>query len=414
MGAVEWWRTRVRGTPRGRDVSDAVLTGLAGLVLVVVQVELWTDLRDPWLPPWVHLPLLALGCLVMLAKRRHPLVALAVGTVLFGADIALGGSVALLLVVIDLLYSAALHTSPRGVDGLRTVAVAAIAGGGLAALAVSRDVQLTVFLALQLFALIGTPLWWGLAVRRQSELTVLAQEHAADLARLAALREADAVEQERARMARDLHDAIAGNLSAVAIHAEAALALPADDPRAPARDRSALEAVRAASVTSLQEMRAMIGLLRGGDDPAPAPARLQEAPRLVAAARAAGLDVAWTGPAPDALPALPSAVDHAAYRILQEALTNAAKHAATPSVSVDLALDGDGLRLSVTNPAAPPRAAGRAPAGTGAPGGGLGLLTMRERAEGVGGRLAAGPADVGAGGVGAWSVVAALPTGAAS
>lgn len=407
MGASEWWRERVRGTPRGRDVSDAVLTGLAGLVLIAVQVELWTDLRDPWLPTWVHVPLLVLGCLVMLVKRRRPLVALAVGLALFGADLALGGSIALLLVVVDLLYSAALHASQRGVDGLRAVAVGTIGGGALTMLAVTADVQLTVFLAVQLVALIGTPLWWGLAVRRQSELTALAQAHAADLARLAALREADAVARERARMARDLHDAIAGNLSAVAIHAEAALAVPADDARAPARDRSALEAVRAASVTSLQEMRSMIGLLRGDDEPTAAPARLREAPCLVDAARAAGLDVAWSGPAPDDLRDLPAAVDQAAYRILQEALTNAAKHASAPAVQVDVAVDDAALRLSVTN-AAPTDDVGRVPQ---AAGGGLGLLTMRERAEGVGGRLAAGP---GGDGTRAWSVVATLPTGETS
>lgn len=408
MGPVEWWRTRLRGTPRAQDVSDAVVTGLAGLVLVVVQVELWTDLRDPWLPPWVHLPVLVAGCLVMLGKRRRPLIALAAGTVLFGLDIALGGNVALLLVVVDLLYSAALHASARGVDGLRAVAVAAIAGGSLTALALSGDVQLTVFLALQLFALVGTPLWWGLAVRRQSELAALAQRHAQDQVRLAALREADAVARERSRMARDLHDAIAGDLSAVAIHAEAALAVPADDTRAPARDRAALEAIRAASVTSLREMRAMIGLLRGAGDPTAAPARLGEAPRLLDAARAAGLDVAWSGAAPDGLPPLPAAVDQAAYRILQEALTNAAKHATVPRASVELAVDDDAVRLSVTNPSR------RAAVGTGAvvpaPGasGGLGLVTMRERAEGLGGRLAAGAVDDGT-----WTVVAVLPTGSA-
>ncbi|MBX9246944.1 hypothetical protein ICW40_19315, partial [Actinotalea ferrariae] len=283
MRVLELWRSRVRGTARARDVSDAVLTGVAGLVLVAAQVELWTDLRDPWLSPWVHVPLLLLGCLVMLVKRRRPLVALALGAALLAGDIALGGSVALLLVVVDLLYSAALHSSPRGADGLRSVAVAAIVGGALAVLAATGDVRLTVFLTLQLFALIGTPLWWGLAVRRQSELTALARERAEDLARLAAMREADVVAQERARMARDLHDAIAGNLSAVAIHAGAALAVPAGSDDAAARDRAALEAIRAASVTSLQEMRTMIGLLRGGDDPAPAPARLDEATRLLGA-----------------------------------------------------------------------------------------------------------------------------------
>ena len=168
-------------------------------------------------------------------------------------------------------------------------------------------------------------------------------------------------------MARDLHDVIASHLSAIAIHSGAALASPPD----PAKDRAALELVRSSSLTSLDEMRAMILLLRSDlpradalfdagsarVDPVVAPARLARLDDLLATARTSGLTV-------DVLDdsarrrELPAAVDQAAHRIVQEALTNAAKHSPGAHVSVRVtavgsATAGDSaaqIEVTVENP----------------------------------------------------------------
>ena len=135
----------------------------------------------------------------------------------------------------------------------------------------------------------------------------------------------------------------------------------------------------------------MILVLRGRPDPVTAPAGLARLDALVAAARSTGQEVVVLGAAPSPLPA---ATDQAAFRIVQESLTNAARHA--PGAAVEVTVGGrDGVEVVVTNPlgrtAAPP------------PSTAIGLLTMRERAEALGGTLVAGPSE------GRWVVRASLP-----
>nr|WP_241744508.1 ATP-binding protein [Cellulosimicrobium arenosum] len=202
-------------------------------------------------------------------------------------------------------------------------------------------------------------------------------------------------------MARDLHDVIASHLSAIAIHSGAALQLPPDA----GRDRAALEQVRASAVTSLEEMRSMILLLRSeqrGSEPVVAPGRLAELGTLVDTARATGTGVTVVqGPG---VADLPAATDQALYRIAQEALTNALKHAPGAPVAVRLDRAGPDVVLTVHDDGAP----GPASLGDPALSAGTGLLTMRERAEGLGGSLEAGPGDRSAGG-GGWTVRATVP-----
>lgn len=362
------------------------------LLLAVGLVGLWqgppTEVgAERW---WFALPLLAV-CGVMLGKRRRPVGALALGLGVFAVDAAMGGSFGTMLGLIDLIYSAALYAGETAVRRLRIGTGAVVVGGAAATFVVLGDLRQAVNAGLLLFALAGTPVWWGLSVRRQAELAALATARAADLQRLADLREAEVLRGERTRMARDLHDALAGNLSAIAIHAEAALA-SGDG----AAGRRALEAIRATSVASMAEMRSMILLLRAGGDETTAPARLAELGPLLATARAAGLGVdARVAP----LPPLPAAVDQAAYRIVQEALTNAAKHAPGARVEVGIGVAAGALDIEVRS------AAGSASAGPPASGG-IGLLTMRERAEALGGRFAAGWApDAGR----CWRVHATIP-----
>ncbi|MEU4640366.1 hypothetical protein [Micromonospora sp. NPDC023814] len=188
----------------------------------------------------------------------------------------------------------------------------------------------------------------------------------------------------------------------MAIHATAALSVPGLDR---AQVQSALRVIRENSVQGLAEMRQMIGLLRepAGSGPAvdatdeTTRARLSEVDGLVDRARAAGLAVRVTRrgePRP-----LPVGVDLAAYRIVQESLTNALKHGAGEA-DLLVAYEPAGVVVGVDNRVG---ADGGAPSGAGA-----GLIGMRERAALLNGRFAAGPAQ------GRWRVRVELPTGEAA
>ena len=202
---------------------------------------------------------------------------------------------------------------------------------------------------------------------------------------------------ERARMARDLHDVIAGDLSAIAIQSELVLSAKGD----PELAWRVLGAVRENSLRALAEMRAMIGLLRAdGESPdeAAAPARLADLTRLIASARVSGMEIDVRIEIDESDP-VPAAVDLTAYRIAQEALTNAVKHAPRSAARVEIRhLDGT-LTVEVSN------ALARRPRP--ATGTGTGLLNMRERAVAVDGSFFAGPSGAG------WLVRATLPTAVA-
>lgn len=397
---IAFWNTRIRGTERARDVTDAVAVLAVGLLLISVGLTgAWSSGSTPLTAgPWWHaLPLVAI-CVVMLGKRRHPIVALAAGLAIFVLDALAGGSIGVMLGLIDLIYAAAMFSGPGTPRRMGVGVGIAVVAGTAAAFIVGGDVRATLSIALTIFAVLGTPLWWGVSVRQQRELAELATARADDLKRLAELREAEVVRNERTRMARDLHDALASNLSAIAIHSEAAIAT-ADGGNSSTEHR-ALTVIRSASVTSLEEMRSMIMLLRGDEDSANSPARLAELTELVDVARGRGL-VVTLSQEPSELPTLPSAIDQAAYRIIQEALTNAARHAPAAETAVIVAIDDQMVRLRVENQVAgPPEPTAGASSDTG-----LGLTTMRERAEALGGTFRAGPVVDGT----RWHVAADLP-----
>lgn len=210
-------------------------------------------------------------------------------------------------------------------------------------------------------------------------------------------------------MARELHDMVANHLSAIAIHSTAALSI--DKREGPARD--ALGVIRENSVQGLSEMRRLIGLLRDTEgDAAPAAApRLEALDALLEHARAGGADSGQTfvlrDDRPPDGPPLSAPVELAAYRIVQESLTNALKHAAPGEVVVTLRQDAPhqderALTVTVGSPFGDRD-------GPRAPGSGSGLIGMRERAELLGGSFEAG-LEQGTDGIGKlWRVRAVLP-----
>jgi len=205
-----------------------------------------------------------------------------------------------------------------------------------------------------------------------------------------------AAEAERARIARELHDVIAHNVSVMVVQADgASYALDSS----PERARQALGAIASTGRQALAEMRRMLGVLRSDDDttgvvPLPGIEQLGE---LLEQTRASGLAVSFTVlgvPGP-----LPGGLALAAYRIIQESLTNVIRHAGPATATVSLGYEPDRLRIEI-------RDTGRGtPGGAHPRPGGHGLPGMRERAAAAGGELTAGPAGQGGG----FAVTASLP-----
>jgi signal transduction histidine kinase len=207
------------------------------------------------------------------------------------------------------------------------------------------------------------------------------------------------VDAERLRIARELHDVVAYSFATINIQAGAAVHVKDDRPEEMAE---ALRAIRALSTEASRELRAILGVLRrvDGADAEPARRELDRLDALAASITSAGLptQVVRSGrPRP-----LPQAVDLAAYRIVQEALTNALRHAGPASASVSVDYGPDRLTLTIVDdgpgaaPAIPEPSAGS----------GHGIAGMRERARAIGGELEAGPRRFGG-----FRVSASLPLG---
>ena len=189
-----------------------------------------------------------------------------------------------------------------------------------------------------------------------------------------------AVAEERTRIARELHDVVAHSMSVVVVQASAAQRVMASDPD---RAREALASIEVTGRDSLGEMRRILGALRGDDDAplAPQPG-LEQFAQLVRHCEEAGLpvEVELAGSPRE----LPAGIELATYRIVQEALTNAVKHAGPAHAVVRLDYGDDRLDIEVTDD-------GRGAAADTITSGGQGLVGMRERVELFGGTFAAGP-----------------------
>lgn len=376
--------------------QDALLAAASlagGLIMLSARgYATWSDDWDPGLG-WRLLPLFVL-CGAMLFRRTAPLVGLAIATPANFLDVAFGPSLATMLIYTDALYAASLYGPRRAAERLLGVT-----GTASLLLTAGVGIRFSSWSGAVVMGAVAGMTWMGpvltaMVVREHRNAAELERQRAGQVARMAELDRRSAVSAERARMARELHDVVANHLSAVALHSSAVLRLPDLDADG---IRRAMTVIRENSVQGLGEMRRMIGLLReaeGGAETAAAP-RLADVRELIE--RAARPDLSIGLKVEGAGHELPAAAELAAYRIVQESLTNALKHAGPGRAEVRIAHLPDRVRITVDSPPGRP--------GTRVPGSGSGLIGMRERASILGGTFDAGPAD------GGWRVRAELPTG---
>jgi signal transduction histidine kinase len=348
----------------------AVDAGVAAVVAVVTLASVAvTDGNEPG----VHLTGWGVALLVaqfvpLVWRRRAPLavlVVVAVAAMAYG--VAELPDPAIMFAPALALYTVAAYR-PRPVSVLVAV-VGALLGVGTLVMAADSDVA---DVAVSYFVAVTS---WvaGDTVRSQRE-----QAARAEAARVEDARRA--VAEERVRIARDLHDVVAHHLSVIVVQAEAAQEVL--DTR-PDRAGAAMGAVAETARGALGELRRVLGVLRSDASLAPQP-DLAAVDDLVASVRQAGLAVAVHTEG-DARP-VAGVVGVAAYRVVQEALTNVLRHAAAQRADVGLAYGDDALVVTVSDD-------GHGPAAPG--GGGHGLAGMRERVAVLGGSLDAGPRDGG-------------------
>ncbi|MFD0900520.1 sensor histidine kinase [Actinomadura sediminis] len=369
-------------TPQDALIAAAALVG-GGLMILADGYVKWAD---AWLPSLALrcVPLAGL-CAAMLLRRTAPLTGLAVATPFNFVDVAMGPSIATLMIYGDALYAASLYGRRRTAEWLLGVTIAATLAVTVAVGLLLGGVSVAVLLGAVAGITWVAPVLTAMAVREHRFRAEAERQRAEQVARLAELDRRAAVGAERARMARELHDVVANHLSAVALHSSAVLKVRDLDRETLERS---LEVIRENSVQGLAEMRRMIGLLRDGDgdgdaggaDP-PAQPRLSELGRLVA--RTSRDDLSARLQIVGRPPELPAAVELAAYRIVQEALTNALKHAGPGRADVTVEYGRPGLTIDVLSPLGAD--------GARLPGTGSGLIGMRERATLLGGRFDAGP-----------------------
>ena len=253
--------------------------------------------------------------------------------------------------------------------------------------------QLSAFQLIANMCIIGVPLLLADLLREQRRLLGQVSEQAARLAELRGAEAGEAAARERIRIARDVHDVVGNDLSAIAVQAGAGRRLVAAEPE---EARATFDRIARMAREALEQTRAAVrGMRDGSPDDAPgAPPGLADLEILLDAVRASGVDVRLLHHPRDA--ALSADVEAATFRIVQEALTNVARYARPPVAVVSIHVTNGEIFIDVRDDGA----RRDRPVGQGS-----GITGMRERAALVGGRLEAGPDPDGIG----WRVHAVLP-----
>ncbi len=369
-------RRLIEGTTRGDVLVPLAVFGLAVAELLGMNV-----VGEP-----ISLGADAVCCLLLVWRRRAPVpIALAVVATqlsLTFLDVSDEPAVPILIFGLGLFALGRYRGLRRGGPWM---AVALL--GALLTLSTSEDFRDASNVAFVTVILV-TPWAFGLAVGRMDEART---KFATTTERLELEREragAEAIAAERARIARELHDVIAHSVSVMVVQAGAAQDLVQSDPH---RAGQLLTSVQDSGRRALSETSHLLGLLRADDTGVLAPqAGLADLESLIAEFREAGLDVTLER---DPVPGgrmddeLPVGIDVSAYRIVEESLTNALKHAPDAVTHVHVSHGPNELQLQIVNQPGTPRAD--------APGGGHGLAGLRERAHVFGGELTAGPTPAG-------------------
>ncbi|MGV9597328.1 sensor histidine kinase [Streptosporangium sandarakinum] len=401
-----------------RDWAVDLLLFLLAVVFGLVMSEMRLGVY-PRPEKWVfHLDQVAgaLGCAALWLRRRRP-VGLAVAlTALSTFSETVGGA------MLAALFTVAVHRPPRTTSAVFSLSL--VAALGFAVLRPEpEDPPLLVFLLGLSFQ--GAAVGWGLFVHHRRRLAASLRDRAARAETEAALRAEQAQHRVREAIAREIHDVLGHRLSLLSVHAGALEYNPGAPPEDVAR---AARVIRESAHQALQDLREVIGVLRApvGELPQPTLADVRE---LVAESSRAGMEVTF---GEDLAGTAPDLTGRTAYRVVQEALTNARKHAPGARVTVRLAgAPGAGLTVEVRN-TAPPGASGAAPgapdtsgsapasagpagptgpavAAYGGPGSsvpgagpGQGLAGLAERVALAGGRLEHGPDTAGGRRLTAW------------
>jgi signal transduction histidine kinase len=389
-GAVTWWRWW-----RASAARDVVFA----LILTAVLVSGSAGEAHPSQPrdqivSGHHIPhtpgaaflLVAVATLVLAWRRRYPVAVLCISTTAVVSYSLLGYvNGAALLAPVVALYTVASRVSIRRAAGWAAVTLVVL----MAATAAENPFGPFGGGFVTIPGLVAAASFGGIAVASRRAFVASIQTRADDEARRR-------IDEERLRIARELHDVVAHTMATINVQAGVAAHVAAERPDAAV---DALQAIKLASKEGLRELRAILNVLRQADEPdstQPAPG-LAQLDALISSAERAGLRIAFTVTGNQR--PLPAPADLAAYRIIQESLTNAIRHAGPATAAVSLGYAGTELVISVAD-------TGRGlPADAAADGGGgHGLPGMRERAASVGGTVEAGP-----GAAGGFRVLARLP-----
>lgn len=385
-----WWK-RVRRRPRMVDVYLSV--ALYAALLLVSSDGAMVHGIFPALSPLLG----ALSCTALLWRRERPQAVVATTLVCTAVLEALGDSLSPVVAgpMIVALYSLAIETDRR-------TAWIWASGTTLILLAISFPIVGGSFVRPERIGLIA----WNLLPAamgdsaRSRRAYIAAAEARAELAERTREEEAlRRVDEERIRIARELHDVVAHHMALASTQARTATYLLRTRPE---HALPMMEHLCATTASALEELKATVGLLRrkgDSDSPLEPTPGLAQLPALLVGFAHSGLDVSVT--VEGERRALSSAVELTAYRIVQEALTNVAKHSGSATASVLLVYGNASLTVSVTDDGTSTPSTRQGP-GRGSAG--FGLIGMRERALSVGGSLSVGPRPEGG-----FLVAAALP-----
>ncbi len=376
---------RLRGArPWVVDLGLTVLVQLAVTMPFVLP-------REPGLPPvtWASYAVTTLGVVPLVWRRRRPVLVL-VAILLIGGVYRVtmdGPGQPLPYAGLMAFYTVALHCPGRVRASAGAGSMVVVAASVGLETGTARELSFTLFCAGAAYAL-------GRLQYTRQAYTAAVEDRAAQLERANRIEAEQAVARERARIAREMHDILSHAVSIMIVQAEAG---PVAVRRAPERAEAAFEAISETGREAMAQLRTMLGVLREADGPAPREPQpgVAALPALLDRVRRGGPEIAYeeTGE----VRGLPSAVDTAVYRIVQEALTNVVKHARARRVSVRLHHGARELAVTVTDDGRGPTGAGGRGGGAGGGGssgggrGGHGLIGIRERAAAHGGTARCGP-----------------------